>query len=842
MTVSHQHPQPQAFLALLERNVSIKIVSSSWCPTMDIVVLVTADGQLQLFRLNWERLWSLETKQTGSSITSLEWSPLGKHVAYGDEDGNVVVLAAEDGSEVLRRRVFRGERAAVVGLSWTVRRVDPEGAGESIGIGIGIGIGGTVGSGTNRRRSLRLLDAAQERTQSHGFSACIGTDSLTHTHCVTPASHASHEVRSEWEKRLARRGLGAGAGEAGSSLSLLCAVNARGDGVVCGEGLLPLLSFRLFDGEPTSREETDPSGSAPAGAGVDRLACMRMARSTEAMYVGWKDASGLHVSRIDTSVIRREATMIRDINCMLSETLKDLRSVYEVMGNVRAHVEEVEAAREEHLDDMRGILGGTRDPEKDIYDFLVRGAYSLELKAFVGKEGPLKTTARRVDAAMSCMYHDIVFHLQPCLERIAFRLGDVRGYAMTPSGSRVLGLRPEAVGRAERRALDFVGISEHVRELVLKAASGYRNFYALMSMLQHREMGEQYPSLPRSAMQEVEELIATRFHTAELEAAVGSIIDIGAREDDQTARAKEQEQAKKTDHGGGHRGDDDEQLLEAVSESACDLRTSVPAGPPNESPRHGRQDARVGDEAAEDAAALEHLMGGLERWLDGGVSADHVQALEDAMRRDAEGHGSALDAFKSLLLDIIACPTKALSSHARCTHRWKILDRPCSFSMEIDQSDDLHVLSVSGSTFLDVRLDASREDAVADVRGGRLPDDERITSCTMYEKSDAILLTAVSDAGSRIAMVSDDATVRLESSGPLDEVAAGIGRVDLASCRSRSVPSMNVTAFAAGVERGVALALYAPVNAIAIYDLEEDDEEDGDEDGGGSDDENVAMA
>ena len=604
--------------------------------------------------------------------------------------------------------------------------------------------------------------------------------------------------------------------------------------MVCGEGLLPLLSFRLFDGEPTPRE--DPSGSAPAGAGVDGLACMRMARSTEAMYVGWKDASGLHVSRIDTSVIRREATMIRDINCMLSETLKDLRSVYEVMGNVRAHVEEVETAREEHLDDMRAILGGTRDPEKDIYDFLVRGAYSLEFKAFVGKEGPLKTTARRVDAAMSCMYHDIVYHLQPCLERIAFRLGDVRGYAMTPSGSRVLGLRPEAVGRAERRALDFVGMSEHVRELVLKAASGYRNLYALMSMLQHREMGEQYPSLPRSAMQEVEELIATRFHTAELEAAVGSIIEMGAREDDQTARAKEREQEKKTDHGGGHRGDD-EQLLEAVSESACDLRTSVPAGPPNDSPRHAREDAA----AVEDAAALEHLMGGLERWLDGGVSADHVQALEDAMRRDAEGHRSALDAFKSLLFDIIACPTKALSSHARCTHRWKILDRPCSFSMAIDQADDLHVLSASGSTFLDVRLDASREDAVADVRGGRLPDDERITSCTMYDKSDAILLTAVSDAGSRVAMVSGDATVRLESSGPLDEVAAGIGRIDLASCRSRIVPSMKVTAFAAGVERGVALALYAPVNAIAVYDLEEDDEEDEDEDGGGSDDENVAM-
>ena len=102
-TAARHAGSTRAFLALLERNVSTKIVLSAWCPTMDIVVLVTADQQLQSFRLNWERLWS---KQPASSITSIQWRPHGKQLAYGDEEGKVVILAAEDGAEVERRRVF----------------------------------------------------------------------------------------------------------------------------------------------------------------------------------------------------------------------------------------------------------------------------------------------------------------------------------------------------------------------------------------------------------------------------------------------------------------------------------------------------------------------------------------------------------------------------------------------------------------------------------------------------------------------------------------------------------------------------------------------------------------
>ena len=47
----------QAFTQLLDRGLSAEGSLAAWCPTMDLLALATADGQLHLFRLNWQRLW-----------------------------------------------------------------------------------------------------------------------------------------------------------------------------------------------------------------------------------------------------------------------------------------------------------------------------------------------------------------------------------------------------------------------------------------------------------------------------------------------------------------------------------------------------------------------------------------------------------------------------------------------------------------------------------------------------------------------------------------------------------------------------------------------------------------
>ncbi len=69
--------------------------------------------------------------------------------------------------------------------------------------------------------------------------------------------------------------------------------------------------------------------------------------------------------------------------------------------------------------------------------------------------------------------------------------------------------------------------------------------------------------------------------------------------------------------------------------------------------------------------------------------------------------------------------------------------------------------------------------------------------------------------------------------------------METSRCRIRHVPGLEIMApFAASATRGVALALFSPVNSITIYDLEDDEEENVEESepDDGSYDENVEMA
>jgi hypothetical protein len=48
---------PPSFTQLLDRGIAAEGALASWCPTMDLLALATADGQLHVHRLNWQRLW-----------------------------------------------------------------------------------------------------------------------------------------------------------------------------------------------------------------------------------------------------------------------------------------------------------------------------------------------------------------------------------------------------------------------------------------------------------------------------------------------------------------------------------------------------------------------------------------------------------------------------------------------------------------------------------------------------------------------------------------------------------------------------------------------------------------
>ncbi len=65
----------QSFVALHDKPLTVGVAIGCWCPTMDLLALVTKDGHLVVYRLNWQKLW---LACPAVAITSMFWKPDGR--------------------------------------------------------------------------------------------------------------------------------------------------------------------------------------------------------------------------------------------------------------------------------------------------------------------------------------------------------------------------------------------------------------------------------------------------------------------------------------------------------------------------------------------------------------------------------------------------------------------------------------------------------------------------------------------------------------------------------------------------------------------------------------------
>eukprot|EP00889_Picochlorum_renovo_P001262 jgi/Picre1/28292/NNA_003698.t1 len=516
---------------------------------MDIVVLVTENGQLQLFRLNWERLWS---KQPESPITCVQWRPDGKQLAYGDENGDIFILSAEDGSVVEHRKVIGDGRRASA-LCWVQYDVSPHYS--HVGAPLGY-------------RAPQLL----------------------HSKSIEEEFNKSSE-----EPRYSNPILLDGNGQSirSSMLTLVCAVDNAGNVVLCGEGLLPLLTFHI--------------------KGYDEKAThvsMAMSSNAEQVSVSWRDAHGsLCLSTFDISAVPRQAVTLHTVGLIFSDTLRDIEMLYKIIQNIKDDVASVDESRDSHMSVLRDMIGGFRDGEKDIYDLMIRGYYSLELKNFVAKESDLKEAAKGVDVAISRVCNDIVRYLQPCLERISFRLGELRGYASSPMSKPYLGLKAWEVGKCEKRILNLLLLSEHLREVALKSARSHRKLYTYFAMLSARDLGDKYPSLSKASMSEIEDLITSGYFKEDLQSMLGAMV--------------------------GEHDKDDQELLACIFKSQCEMKEASMNSMGN---IHSSLQESDANEQEEDAM-FERVLHDLEKWLDGDESLNYVDRLIEESTEESVPYG-----------------------------------------------------------------------------------------------------------------------------------------------------------------------------------------------------------
>lgn len=92
-----------SFRQLEDKPCSAEILYQRWSPKMDLLALVTVEGEVWLQRLSWKRVWTISTAE-GRAL-SVAWRPDGKILAVAFNDGKIQLFDIENAECIHKTKI-----------------------------------------------------------------------------------------------------------------------------------------------------------------------------------------------------------------------------------------------------------------------------------------------------------------------------------------------------------------------------------------------------------------------------------------------------------------------------------------------------------------------------------------------------------------------------------------------------------------------------------------------------------------------------------------------------------------------------------------------------------------
>lgn len=442
------------FTQLADKSLTADIKIATWCPTMDLLALSTADGQLCLHRLNWQRLWAVSPE---SPVTSLCWRPDGKVLACGYEDGYISLLDVENGETMQRGKMVAGVASAIGWVEEQADNVIPE------------------GSLAYQARTARFCQAPVSATPAPGSAP----------RQVYAQSRADHQ-QPQWPV-LPKR------------LDMMC---------VASGSALSIATFGLF---PLAGLDVSPVANKPAAQTQVSIVKATMTPDLKQLYLLWYESrqgnsSGhLSLTICDTSTLadrRRELHMLAQ---MATYTMSLLNGAESSLAGAEQQWNDAMKVMDDKLQAMQRLMQdhGKEDasPRDEFKALLASGSLSPAMHQFLTStlgESGVKKLSKAVDSAVGSIGNILVDHLQPSLQAAAFKLNELHSLAKCTRQLQPLGLQQEPLAAAQELCERLLVRAESLRMGVCQAGVQYRHFFAWL-LRTVRRLNDDNPSAATEA-------------------------------------------------------------------------------------------------------------------------------------------------------------------------------------------------------------------------------------------------------------------------------------------------------------------------------------------------------
>ncbi|KAE9461800.1 hypothetical protein C3L33_06293, partial [Rhododendron williamsianum] len=408
--------------------------------------MVTEDSKIVLHRFNWQRLWIVSP---GKCITSLCWRPDGKAIAVGLEDGTISLHDVEVKWKVVEKH--KSHTVAVVCLNWEEDGTKNAWVGDlrpsKLGLVIVVTSRLTLGAWRRSKRGDLTKASLGDRLDDRGG---LSTYEDRTSRFFPPAPRVprtpgvvSGDTGFMDETEDSFREL---SNSSHQRFNILCSGDK--DGSICFSifGIFPigkvvalakdLCHLMVICSGELLEDGVEPSNSPISGRDLAGLHCLVLDTS-----IFWKRKNELHQVAQQASNIEDLTEVIRaSLSVMCKQWSDAMHTFHEKFDSLSTLIIDHgldSTPQEEFL----SLLGGART-SPPVHQFLVNS---------LGEAG-LKRVGKVVCGAGKELQLIVLDHLQPAVEIIGFRIGELRGLSKWRARFQGIGLDEMLMSNATEKA------------------------------------------------------------------------------------------------------------------------------------------------------------------------------------------------------------------------------------------------------------------------------------------------------------------------------------------------------------------------------------------------------